>query len=140
MTQPTKKRFKTTGGNRRDQEGVTVLETLISMVLVVFALWTAGGLAVNAAAGVRTARLRFHLEEKLSYHKHRLISLPYDDSQTEGGNYARIEDAYLISWEIISVTADLKTVRLRAQHTISKGITRGTYFYLSRYIRSRGRS
>jgi Tfp pilus assembly protein PilV len=122
-------------GNRVD--GFTIIETLISLLLVTLVMLSTALYIVYALDGYKKSNLRFMMTQEIESRKNQLFSKPFDSPELNDGSYS--EDASLISstWDIKSLTPSLKSIHL----SVSIKSKYGTFkkkidFYKSKYIKS----
>jgi len=93
-------------------KGFTLIETLLSLSLVMLAVLSSTRIMVSALAWTRQAQARFRLVEKLDYYKNYLSSLPMAAVELAPGTHDRRDGELRAQWRVEENGACLKRVRL----------------------------
>ncbi len=93
-------------------KGFTLIETLLSLSLVMLAVLSSTRIMVSALAWTRQAQARFRLVEKLDYYKNYLSSLPMTATELVPGTHDRGDGEIRAQWRVVADSAYLKRVRL----------------------------
>ncbi len=119
---------------RKNQKGFTLIETMISLVLVSMGLILISNIILFSMDAHRKSTIRFNMLQKLEYYKTKLITRPFDSSELQDGSYARDDEKFKLSWSIKSITPTLKKIRLTIlyQGTV---FNKKIYFYKSKFIK-----
>lgn len=95
-------------------KGFTLIETLVSMSLVMLAVLFSARIIVFALEQSRRATLRFRLVEKLDYYKNYLSSLSFTAPGLATGKHEEGNAGIQVSWQVQLAAPFLKSVRLTA--------------------------
>lgn len=93
-------------------KGFTLIETLLSLSLVLLAVLSSTRIMVSALAWTRQAQARFRLVEKLDYYKNYLSSLPLTATELLPGTHDRRDGELRTQWRVETDGASLKRVCL----------------------------
>ncbi len=96
------------------QKGFTLIETMVSLALLVFVILAGARLLGAALVQTRGAAVRFRLAEAFDYHRHYLTSLAWNAAELAAGTYSRRDREVRITWCVEQVDPALKRVRLQA--------------------------
>jgi prepilin-type N-terminal cleavage/methylation domain-containing protein len=95
-------------------KGFTLIETLVSLSLVLLAILFSARVTAHVLAQERNARLRFRLIENLDYYKNYLTSLSSAAPELAEGGHRQLNRGFTISWRVAAAGAFLKRIDLRA--------------------------
>ena len=95
-------------------KGFTLIETMVSLSLLLLAVLASARIIVFAFEQSRRACLRFQLVEKLDYYKNYLSSLSFADPQLAEGAHRQKLAGCEVSWCVQAASPFLKCVRLTA--------------------------
>jgi Tfp pilus assembly protein PilV len=130
-----KSEFKTMKCNdaelRQGQRGFTLVEIIVSWMLVLLSLLFICRVVVFAFDSFKKSRIRLHMSQKLESAKDLLLSKPFHSSDLEEGYTAVEEGLFKIDRKITDLSATLKRIRLSISY---KTLTRQLIFYKSKYI------
>jgi type II secretory pathway component PulJ len=93
-------------------KGFTLVETLVSLSLLMLAVLSSSRIMVAALAQTRQAQARFRLVEKLDYYKNYLSSLPPGAAELAPGPHSGQDGEIRAQWRVEDAGAFLKRVRL----------------------------
>jgi Tfp pilus assembly protein PilE len=96
------------------KKGFTLIETMVSLFLVMLAVLFSMRIIAFALEQSRRSTLRFQLLEKLDYYKNYLSSLSFAAPDLEAGEHAEENGAFQVSWGVRFAAPFLKCVRLTA--------------------------
>jgi type II secretory pathway component PulJ len=112
-------------------KGFTLIETMVSMSLVMLAVLFCARIIIYALEQSRLADLRFRLVEKLDDYKNYLSSLSFAAPGLAAGEHGEESGEFKVSWRVQLVAPFLKSVRLTAA---SPRYALPLFFYKSRYF------
>ena len=95
-------------------KGFTLIETMVSMSLIMLAVLFSARIIVFALEQSRRAVLRFRLVEKLDDYKNYLSSLSFAAPGLAAGEHGEENGGFRVSWRVQLITPFLKSVRLEA--------------------------
>lgn len=95
-------------------KGFTLIETMVSLSLLMLAVLASARIIVFAFEQSRRAALRFRLIEKLDYYKNYLSSLPFADPELVAGEHRLKLAGCEVRWRVREESPILKCVRLTA--------------------------
>ena len=81
-------------------KGFTLIETLVSLSLLLLAVLLSSRVTIAALGQSRRAAQRFRLAEMLDYYKNYLSSLPMEASELAEGGHDRIDKEFRIDWRV----------------------------------------
>lgn len=112
-------------------KGCTLVETLVSLALVMLAVLFSVRILVFTLDRSRQASLRFRLAETADYYKNYLSSLPFSAPDLVDGSHRQDSQRFIVTWRVVPAEAGLKKIKLLvAGPNYSLPIT----FYKSHYI------
>jgi prepilin-type N-terminal cleavage/methylation domain-containing protein len=114
------------------EKGVTLVELLISLMLVLVALLYLSNIFVFSIDGTKKSLIRLHLSQKLEFKKNLLLSKSFDSEELKDGHYSIDEDLFKIYQDIISISPTLKRIKISIFY---KSLSRQIFFYKSKYIK-----
>lgn len=95
-------------------KGFTLIETLVSLALLLLAVLSSSRILVAALAHTRGSAARFRLVETLEFYKNVLSSLPFAAPELTAGTHNRREGDLRVDWRVEDRDPFLKRVRLTA--------------------------
>jgi hypothetical protein len=126
---------KTIGWTGKQPEGFTIVEALVNLMLMLFALLMISTALISAIDGYKKSFLRFTMTGELESCKNRLLSKPFDARELEDGNYAEEDRLCRMKWNITTLSPSLKIIRLSITYHYKYGpVTQKTCFYKSKFI------
>ncbi|MCK4766476.1 MAG: prepilin-type N-terminal cleavage/methylation domain-containing protein [Candidatus Aminicenantes bacterium] len=117
------------------KKGFTLIEVLISLMLVALALISTARTIIFAMEEYRKSVLRFSMMQALQDHKDTLTGKPFDSGDLAAGSYEKKEGKFELTWVIQSLSADLKKIGLSISYSI---FSKKIYFYKSKFINNQG--
>ena len=120
-----------------NQNGFTLIETLVSLLLVTLAVVFISKMLITGIEIQRKSEIRFHLLQEMENCKNELNSKPFGSIELKQGSYSKKVDPGNISWNIADISPTLKIIRLLIS---SKGAAKRFYFYKSKYINNKDQS
>ena len=114
-------------------KGFTLIETLVSLVLIALAILLIAKVIVCAFDGHKKSRIRLNVSQELEFCKNQLLSKSFDSDELKVGSYSKKENHIKKNWQIKSITPTLKIIHLVISY---KGLTKRVYFYKSKYIKN----
>lgn len=111
--------------------GFTLIEVIISWLLVLLALLFVGDIIIFAVGATGTSRVRMEIAQKLEYYKNQLATKPFDTLGLENGTFSIIDGPFKITRCIAGLSPTLKRVTLSIRY---KKLSKQIYFYKSKYI------
>lgn len=114
-----------------NEGGFTLIEVLVSWVLVLLALLFVGDIIIFSINGTGMSRTRMEMSQKLEACKNELLAKPFDSAELEDGSFSSIDGPFKINRHINSVSSTLKKVTLSITYKI---LCKQIYFYKSKYI------
>jgi Tfp pilus assembly protein PilV len=115
------------------QVGFTLMETLISLLLVLIGVLFVTRVIMFSLDLNKKSRLRLKLWQQANNQIHTLLSKPFDSDILVPGNHSTQEDLLKIKWKVKPVTPTLKRIDISI---VYKQLTREEYFYKSKTIKS----
>ncbi|HUU06480.1 MAG TPA: prepilin-type N-terminal cleavage/methylation domain-containing protein [Patescibacteria group bacterium] len=112
-------------------KGFTLMETLVSMTLVLLAVLFSARVTVFALAQARNALMRFRLIEKMDYYKNYLSSLSLAAPELAEGEHRQESREFRVSWQVAAAGAFLKRIDLLAA---TANYSLPLIFYKSKFI------
>lgn len=119
---------------KRDS-GFTLIEVLISLLLVSLALVSITNIIGFALDGYRKSVIRFRMVEEIENCKNRLIAKSFDSIDLSAGSYGKKEGEIKITWNIKDLSPTLKRFSLSSSYKV---YNRRIYFYKSKFITNQG--
>jgi len=113
------------------KKGFTLIETLVSLFLVLLAVLFSARVTVFVLAQSRNSLLRFRLIEKLDYYKNYLSSLSLAAPELAEGEHRQVSREFLVSWRVAAVGVFLKRIDLLAA---APNYSLPLVFYKSKFI------
>lgn len=113
--------------------GFTILETMVSLVLVFLALVIMSRVTASAMQAYTKARASFYLLQECETQQNKMIGKPYDSPEWQARNQEYNTHQYTIKVDIQNRTPELKFARLTLCDVI-RHIQISTQFYKSQYI------
>lgn len=95
-------------------KGFTLIETLVSLSLLLLAVLFSTRILVAALGQTRSAAIRFRVLQRLDDYKNYLEALPLDAAELAAGAHSRQESELRVDWRVQDESTSLKRVRLRA--------------------------
>jgi len=95
-------------------KGFTLIETLVSLSLLLLAVLFSARVSAFALAQARDSLLRFRLIEKLDYYKNYLSSLSLAAPELAEGDHRQQGRGFTVSWHVKAVGGFLKKIDLLA--------------------------
>jgi len=117
----------------RYNKGFTLIETLVSLLLIAMAILLIAKVIVCAFDGLKKSRIRLNVSQEMESCKNQLLSKSFDCNELKAGSYSKKENHIKKNWEIKSITPTLKIIHLSISY---KGLTKRVYFYKSKYIKN----
>jgi prepilin-type N-terminal cleavage/methylation domain-containing protein len=93
-------------------KGFTLVETLVTMTLLLLAVLFSARIMSVALNQSRQASLRFHLMEAADNHKHYLSSRPFLAPELAPGSHRQVGQEFVVAWRVEAAAAGLKRVTL----------------------------
>jgi len=119
----------------KKKKGFTLIETLVSMILVLWVVLTAGMLLCSALKGYRNSRAAFKIMVETEYLKNRFLSYPFDSKHWLEGNYMEEGNPYKKNWSVKNISPTLKIIHLSLVDK-GRGKNERIWFYKSSTINS----
>lgn len=94
--------------------GFTLIETMITLAVVMLAVLSSARVLTAALTQTRGAALRFRLVDKLEFYKNYLLSRPFAAGELAAGRHEKAENGVSVSWRVEDASPTLKRLRLRA--------------------------
>lgn len=121
--------------NETKNNGFTLVEVLVALLLISLTLVSAAGTIIFALAEYRESVTRFTLVQKMENCRNELLAKSFDSSGLADGEYARQDEKITLNWHIESLSPELKRIRLSASYKVYK---QKIYFYKSKFINNQG--
>lgn len=118
-------------------KGFTLIETIISLLLVSMALLMACKIIVYTREAHQKSRARFSLLQEMESHKNRLMAMPFEATQLKPGKYSLHEGERSITLTIEVISPTLKVVRMFGVHTKYRAATYKIRFYISKLFKEK---
>lgn len=119
--------------NRRQRHGgFTLVEIIVSWLLVLLALLFVCRIIVFAFDGLKKSRIRLQMSQKLESSRDRLLSKPFNSPDLAEGHTVSEDGLFKIDREITGLSPTLKRIRFSVSYKI---LTSRLIFYKSKYIR-----
>jgi len=93
-------------------KGFTLIETLVSLALVILAVMFSFRITVFALDRSRQSSLRFGLIETGDYYKNYLSSLPFSAPELADGSQRQDKQKFVVTWRVKLVETGLKRIDL----------------------------
>ena len=93
-------------------KGFTLIETLVSLALLMLAVLFNARIMVFAFDQSRQSNLRFRLIETSDYYKNHLSSLPFSAPDLADGSHRQISQKFIVSWRVEPAETGLKRINL----------------------------
>ncbi len=118
--------------------GFTLIEVLISLLLVSVAIIATARIITFAFEEYRAAVARYRLVQTIGNFENTLMTKPFDSNDLADGSYAKNEDKFDLAWNISGLSPTFKKIKLTVSHrggNISYRVGKKTvYFYKSKFI------
>jgi hypothetical protein len=119
--------------------GFTLVETLVSLLLVFLTLVIMTRITARAMEGYRRSRDGFQLLQEMESYKNRLQGKPFDASEWQEGYTLQTIIPFKIGLEVQSLGPDIKYARLSFTY-INRYLHAHTEFYKSLYITNKSKN
>jgi Tfp pilus assembly protein PilV len=93
-------------------KGFTLIETLVSLTLLILAVLFSARILVFSLAQSRQADLRFRLVETCDYYKNYLSSLSFSAPELADGGHRQVNQTLIVTWLVEAAEAGLKKIEL----------------------------
>ncbi|MEI6614029.1 MAG: type II secretion system protein [Chrysiogenales bacterium] len=93
-------------------KGFTLIETLVSLALLMLAVLFSTRIIVFALDQSRQASLRFRLIETGDYYKNYLSSLSFSASELADGSHRQDSQKFVVTWRVEPAEDGLKRINL----------------------------
>jgi prepilin-type N-terminal cleavage/methylation domain-containing protein len=93
-------------------KGFTLIETLVSLALLMLAVLFSARITVFALDQSRHSSLRFRLIETCDYYKNYLSSLPFSSPDLVEGSHQQVGQKFTVTWRVELAEAELKRINL----------------------------
>jgi prepilin-type N-terminal cleavage/methylation domain-containing protein len=114
------------------KKGFTLIEVLISLLLVLIALLSISRILIFTLEGNKKSFVLSQLTQQLESYKDKLISLQFDSKELEPGTTTILDHPFKTVKTISNISPTLKIIRLSI---IYEAIIQSIYFYKSKYIK-----
>ncbi len=115
--------------------GFTLVETMVSFMLISLALVSISIFTANAFNGNAMSNARFMMWQEIESRKNGLLSKPFNSTELKTGSYSEETRLFTVKWNIRSISGTLKAVRLNISYRNTYGKrTVQSDFYKSKYI------
>lgn len=94
--------------------GFTLIESMITLAVVMLAVLSGARVLSAALTQTRGAALRFRLVDKLEFYKNYLLSRPFDAAELAAGRHEKAENGVRVDWRVADSSPTLKRLRLQA--------------------------
>ena len=111
--------------------GFTLVETLVSLVLVFIGVVFIARLITFSLDYYEKSELRLHMQQKLQSESHLLSSKPYEAKELIQGIYSKEDKPYKITWEVFELSPTIKKITLTVAH---KQFSRRISLFKSKYL------
>ncbi|MCX6579882.1 MAG: hypothetical protein NT166_06820 [Candidatus Aminicenantes bacterium] len=115
----------------KKEGGFTLIEVIVSWVLVLLALLFVGDIIIYSINGTGMSRTRLEMSQKLESCKSELAGKPFNSVELEDGSFSTVEGPFKITRHIVSLSSTLKKITLAVTY---KTLCKQIYFYRSKYI------
>jgi len=95
-------------------KGFTLIETLVSLALLILAVLFSARVMFFALGQSRQAELRFRLVETGDYYRNYLSSQPFSAPDLADGSHRQDDRALVVTWRVEPAEAGLKKISLLA--------------------------
>lgn len=116
---------------RQGQRGFTLVEIIVSWMLVLLSLLFICRIVVFAFDSFKKSRIRLQMSQKLESTKDMLLSKPFHSPDLAEGHTKTEDGLFMIEREITGLSPTLKRIRLSISYRV---LTRLIIFYKSKYI------
>lgn len=114
-------------------KGLSIVEVMISLILVLIVVLGVLGMISAAFAGYRNAGEAAEVHQQIDEFRARLLSETFDSEKWQPGAYCQTDKNVEITWSIHLVTPSLKIAHLSFKNR-RNGFVRKTSFYKSLHI------
>ena len=94
------------------KKGFTLIETLVSLALLMLAVLFSARILIFALGQSRQANLRFRLIETGDYYKNHLSSLSFSAPDLANGSHRQDSQKFIVTWRVEPAEAGLKRINL----------------------------
>lgn len=111
-------------------KGFTLIETLVSLALLMLAVLFSARITAFALAQARQSSLRFRMIETVDYYKNYLSSLPFPAAELADGGHRQVCREFVVSWRVEPAAAGLKRIMLLAagkQHSLAMAFLKSKF-------------
>jgi Tfp pilus assembly protein PilV len=126
-----KKTPASTMGKKSRTAGFTLIETLISLFLVLIGVLFITKVIIFSLDLNKKSLIRLKLWQQVNNQMHTLLSKPYNSEKLLPGNFTTTRDTFRIKWTITPITSTLKKIDLSVSY---KQFLRKSYGYKSKTI------
>jgi prepilin-type N-terminal cleavage/methylation domain-containing protein len=94
------------------KKGFTLIETLVALTLLMFAVLFNARVMIFALEQSRQSSLRFHLIETSDYYKNYLSSLSFAAPDLADGGHRQLSRKFVVTWQVEAAEPGLKRINL----------------------------
>ena len=119
---------------QKGSRGFTVIETLISLLLVVVIVSMVSNVMVSGLHGYKHSQARLQMSQELELQKNLLLSKSFNDVELTEGDYLKKAENFSIQWKIIDLSSSLKKISLFLLYNFEHSkVAKRMEFYKSKY-------
>ena len=116
-------------------KGFTLMEVLVSLLLVTLAVLSIARIIVFALDAHRRSVVGFTMVQEIENYKNSFLAKPYESSDLADGSYSKKNGKFELTWNIESLSATLKRINLSISYKV---YNKKIYFYKSKFITHQG--
>lgn len=113
------------------KKGFTLLEVMISLMLVLLVMLFVSGVMIYSLDGLKKSRLRLIISQRLEEDKNRLLSKSFDAPELYPKHWINKEGLFQFSGDIRDIEPTLKRIQLTMSY---RTFTQKMIFYKSMHI------
>jgi len=119
---------------KKGNSGFTVIEALISLLLVVVIVSMVSNVMVSGLHGYKRSQARLQMSQELELQKNLLLSKNFNDDELTEGDYSKKAENFSMQWKIIDLSPSLKKVSLFLLYNFEYSkVAKRMEFYKSKY-------
>jgi len=125
------------GESRKKFPGFTVVEVLISLMLISFSLMSISLFIIYGLDGFVKSGIKFKMTGEIENRRNLLSGKAFDSIDLKSGIYSEETSLFLVRWDIRDVSPTLKYIRISVTYKYKTGTyDKQLFFYKSKFIES----
>jgi type II secretory pathway pseudopilin PulG len=118
----------------KGNEGFTVIEALVSLLIVAVIVSMTSNVIINGLHGYKRSRARLQMSQELELQKNQLLSKNFNDIELSEGDYSKDAEHFTMKWKIIDLSPSLKKIYLFLLYNFENSkVAKRMEFFKSKY-------